>query len=179
MSHLAIALIIVLSISIIITLLIIMHNKQLKARKNSMLSFFKHTGTTYNLSFTGQEILRAMIIGLDGPKRKLLIAEEKNEEYNTRIIDLDEVVACKVKKVYAAINSHEYKKNSPEEYLKSISVEFELVNSETPALAFFYKNSINSIYEIHELEARARHWAMMLSKMLKAEGQSLQKNPIS
>jgi len=139
MSHLAIALIIVLSISIIITLLIIMHNKQLKARKNSMLSFFKHTGTTYNLSFTGQEILRAMIIGLDGPKRKLLIAEEKNEEYNTRIIDLDEVVACKVKKVYAAINSHEYKKNRPEEYLKSISVEFELVNSETPALAFFYK----------------------------------------
>jgi len=141
-----------------------------------MLSFFKVAGTAHNLSFTGQEILRDKVIGLDGPKRKLLIVEENTEEYDTRIIYLDEVVACKVKKVYAAINSHEYKKNRPEEYLKSIALEFEFNTGGVPVMVLFYKNSVNSIYEIPELEARARHWATTLSKMLP---KSLIKNPVS
>ncbi|HVU56442.1 MAG TPA: hypothetical protein VHD83_15360 [Puia sp.] len=176
MSHLAIAFIIVVSISIIILLLIIMHNKHIKARNNSMLSFFKVAGTAHNLSFTGQEILRDKIIGLDGPKRKLLVVEEDAEEYSTQIIYLDEVAACKVKKVYAAINSHEYRKNRPEEYLKSIALEFEFNRDEAPVTVVFYKNSINSIYEIPELEARAKHWATTLSKM--SPKPSI-KNPIS
>jgi len=166
MSHSAIALVIVLSISIIITFLIIMHNRQLKVRNNSMLAFFRTAGTAHNLSFTGQEILRDKVIGLDGPKRKLLIVEENTEEYDTRIIYLDDVVSCKVKKVYAAINSHEYKKNRPEEYLRSIALEFEFRRDEAPVLVLFYKNSLNSIYEIPELEDRAKHWATTLSKML-------------
>jgi len=176
MSHLAIAFVIVLSISIIILFLIIMHNRQLKVRNTSMLSFFRTAGTAHNLSFTGQEILRDKVIGLDGPKRKLLIVEENGEEYDTRIIYLDEVGACKVKKVYAAISSHEYRKNSPEEYLKSIAVEFELTTDNAPAMVLFYTNSINSIYEIPELEARARHWATTLSKILP---KSSIKNPVS
>lgn len=175
MSHIAIALVIVLSISIIILFLIIMHNKHLKVRNNSMLSFFRTAGTAHNLSFTGQEILRDKVIGLDGPKRKLLIVEEMDEEYDTRIIYLDEVGACKVKKVYAAISSHEYRKNKPEEYLKSIALEFEFNTDDAPAMVLFYKNSINSIYEIPELEARTRHWATTLSKMLP---KAALKNPV-
>jgi hypothetical protein len=143
-----------------------MHNKHLKARKSSIVSFFKNAGTDHNLSFTGQEILRDKVIGLDGPRRKLLIAEEIGEEYDTRVIDLDEVSACKVKKVYAAINSHEYRKNRPEEYLKSIALEFEFRTGGAPAMALFYKNTLNSIYEVPELETRAKHWAATLSKML-------------
>ena len=176
MSHRAIALVIVLSIFIIILLLVIMHNRHLNARGNSMLSFFKTAGTAHNLSFTGQEILRDKVIGLDGPKRKLLIVEEAGEEYDTRIIYLDEVSVCKVKKVYAAINSHEYRKNRPEEYLKSIALEFEFSTDEAPAVVLFYKNSINSIYEIPELEDRAKHWATTLSKMLP---KSSIKSPVS
>ncbi|OJW58419.1 MAG: hypothetical protein BGO55_24305 [Sphingobacteriales bacterium 50-39] len=131
-----------------------------------MLSFFKTAGIAHNLSFTGQEILRDKVIGLDGPKRRLLIVEENPDEYATRVIYLDEVSACKMKKTYAAINSHEYRKNRPEEYLKSIALEFEFERGKIPAMVNFYKNSINSIYEIPELEARARHWATTLSKML-------------
>jgi hypothetical protein len=166
MSHIAIAFIVVLSISIIILLLIIMHNKQIKAKQNSILSFFKDAGTAHNLSFTGQEILSDKVIGLDALKRKLLITEEKTGEYITQVIDLDKVSACKVKKVYAAINSHEYRKNRPEDYLKSIALEFEFNTGQETAMASFYKNSINSIYEIRELETRARKWATMLSDML-------------
>ncbi|HEY4208915.1 MAG TPA: hypothetical protein VGM31_18955 [Puia sp.] len=149
-----------------------MHNKQIKARKNSIVSYFKNAGTDHNLSITGQEILRDKVIGLDGPKRKLLITEEKGEEFTTRVIDLEEISACKVKKVYAAINSHEYRKNRPEDYLKSIALEFEFRTGEEPAITQFYKNTINSIYEVRELEDRAKHWATLLSKML-------QKQPIA
>jgi uncharacterized pyridoxamine 5'-phosphate oxidase family protein len=141
-----------------------------------MLAFFRTAGTAHNLSFTGQEILRDKVIGLDGPKRKLLIVEENTDEYDTRIIYLDEIVSCKVKKVYAAINSHEYKKNRPEEYLKSIALEFEFRTDQAPVLVVFYKNSVNSIYEIPELEARAKHWATTLSKMLP---KSFIKSPVS
>jgi len=140
-----------------------------------MLSFFKVAGTAHNLAFTGQEILRDKAIGLDGPKRKLLIVEENAEEYDTRVIYLDDVSACKVKKVYAAINSHEYRKNTPEEYLKSIALEFEFTTGEAPVMVLFYKNTTNSIYEIPELEARAKYWAAMLSKML---AKTSVKNPV-
>jgi hypothetical protein len=153
-----------------------MHNKQIQARNNSMLTFFKVAGTAHNLCFTAQEILRDIAIGFDGPKRKLLTVEENAGEYDTRILYLDDVRTCKIKKVYAAINSHEYRKNRPEEYLKSIALEFEFHTDDAPAMVLFYKNSINSIYEIPELEARAKYWATTISKMLP---RNTIKNPVS
>jgi len=175
MSHLSIALIIVLTIIIISLILIIMHNYQLKTRENSMLSFVKKVALVHNLSFSGQEILRDMVIGLDGPKREVLIVEEKNKNYNSHIIDLAEVNTCKVKKIYAAIDINKYKKDRPEEYLKSITLEFDFKTDRAPVVAYFYRNESNSIYEIRELEARARNWEMMLSKLLqKQTGLALQ-----
>jgi hypothetical protein len=165
MSHLTIVFILVLTISIIITFLVIMHNNQLKARKNSILSFFKNAGIVHNLSFTGQEVLQDKVLGLDGPNRKLLITEEQAEEYKTRVIDLREIAACTVKKVYGAINSREYKRNKPEEFLKSIALEFEFTTGGAPMAVHFYRNTINSIYEIPELEGRAKNWAKMLSNL--------------
>lgn len=166
MSHISIALIVVLSMIIIISILITMHNYQLKARKESMLSFFRKVALVHDLSFTSQEILRDVVLALDGPKRKLLIVEEKNKNYDTRVIDLSDVHTCKVKKVYAAIDIHAYKKNKPEEYLSSIALEFELHTSPSPVTVFFYRSASNSVYEIKELETRARNWEMMLSKVM-------------
>jgi uncharacterized pyridoxamine 5'-phosphate oxidase family protein len=131
-----------------------------------MLSFFKKVALVHNLSFTGQEILRDTVIGLDGPKRKLLIVEEKKKNFDSHIIDLDEVHTCKVRKVYTAIDINGYKRNRPEEYLRSIALEFEFRTNRSPVVANFYRNENNSLYEIKELEARVRNWEIMLSKML-------------
>jgi len=165
MSHLTIASILVLTISIIITFLVIMHNNQLKARKNSILSFYKNAGIVHNLSFTDEEVLQDKVLGLDVSKRKLLIAEEQAEEYNTRVIDLREIAACTVKKIYGAINSHEYKRNKTEDYLKSIALEFEFTTGGAPMAVHFYRNTTNTVYEIRELEGRAKNWAKMLSNL--------------
>ncbi len=91
MSHISIALIVVLSIIFIISILIIMHNYQIKARKESMLSFFRKVALVHDLSFTDQEILRDVVLALDGFKRKVLIVEEKNNNYDNRVIDLSDV----------------------------------------------------------------------------------------
>jgi len=143
-----------------------MHNYQLKTRENSMLSFFRKVALVHHLSFSSQEILRDLVLGLDGPKRKLLIVKEKNKNFDIHIIDLAEVKACKVKKEYAAIDINGYKRNRPEDFLRSITLEFEFRTDRPPVAAFFYRNENNSIYEIPELEARVRNWEAMLSKML-------------
>ena len=67
-----------------------MHHLELKKKKEKLFVFFSKLGSLYNLSFTGQEILRDKIIGLDGPRRKLLIVEESLNKYNSIIIDLYE-----------------------------------------------------------------------------------------
>src|SRR5262245_47696349 len=105
MSHLIIAFIIVLVVIIIPSIIIIMNNYHSKKSTENMLVFFSRLGATYNLSFTGQEILRDKIIGLDGLRRKLLVVEQQDKKYNSQIIDLYEVETCKMKKIYAAINS--------------------------------------------------------------------------
>jgi len=167
MSHVSIAAIIVLAIIVIISTLVIMHNHQLKARATSILSFFKKVALVHNFSFTGQEVLREMVIGLDAPRKKLLVVEEKDKNYDTQIIDLSEVNTCKIKKVYSGINSGEYRRNKPEDYLKSMALEFDFNTGKAPVVVIFYKNEKNSIYEIPELDRRVRNWEVMLSKLIK------------
>jgi uncharacterized pyridoxamine 5'-phosphate oxidase family protein len=133
-----------------------------------MLSFFRDIAAVHNLSFTGQEVLRALAIGLDGPNRKLVIVEEKNDTYDPQVIDLQEVHTCRIKKVYTAIHSNDYKRNRPDDYLKSMALELDLRNRKYPVVVTFYSNEQNSVHEIAELEARVRSWETMLSKMLVA-----------
>jgi len=132
-----------------------------------MLSFFKKVAFVHDLSFTGQEILHDMVLGLDGPKRKLLLVVENNKNYDSHIIDLAEVISCKIKKIYTAININDYKRNRPEEHLQSIALEFTFRTDRSPVAAYFYRNVNNSIYELKELESRVRNWETMLSKMLR------------
>ena len=53
-----------------------------------MLSFFRDIAAVHNLSFTGQEILRGLVIGLDAPKKQLVIVEEKDATYDPQVIDV-------------------------------------------------------------------------------------------
>ncbi|MBS1602566.1 MAG: hypothetical protein JST42_07845 [Bacteroidetes bacterium] len=168
MSHLFIAALIVLTVTGILLILVIMHNNQIKSGRNSMLSFFRDIASVNNLSFTGQEVLQAMALGLDGPNRQLVIVEEKNQTYDPQIIDLREVTACRIKKVYTAIHSNAYKRSRSEDYLRSIALELDLKGQTSPVVVFFYRNDQNSIHEIRELETRVRNWEKMLSKMLTA-----------
>jgi hypothetical protein len=143
-----------------------MHHLQLKKKKEKLFVFFSKLGSLYNLSFTGHEILRDKIIGLDGPRRKLLIVEESLNKYNPLIIDLYEVCACTVKKIYSAINVGDLKNNTIEKYLITMALHFDFRNGNPPVMLPFYKNMTDSMHDIKRLETRTKHWERMLSKTL-------------
>jgi hypothetical protein len=105
-----------------------------------MLVFFSNLGATYNLSFTGQDILHDKIIGLDGLRKKVLVVEENEKKYESKIIDLYEVNSCKVKKIYTDINSSNYKKDSVEDYLNSIALEFVFKNGAKTCCCIILQN---------------------------------------
>lgn len=144
-----------------------MHHLQLRKKKEKLLVFFSKLGSLYNLSFTGQEVLRNKIIGIDVPRRKLLIVEETLTKYNSIIIDLYGVCACKVKKTYSAIKSGDLRKNKIEKYLTTMALQFHFKNGNPPlAIIFHSKNMRNSISDIKKLENKTKRWEAMLSKML-------------
>jgi hypothetical protein len=166
MSHLIVALIIVLVTIIIPSIFILIHYAKVKKRKEQMLNFFRKLGSLHNLSFTSQEILRNKIIGLDGLQRKILIAEDNKHQYDSKIIDLGEVKTCKIKKIYNAIQTDDSQKNKPEGHLNAIVLEFNFKNENAPFALEFYKDIKHSVYEMAELESKAQHWETMLLKMM-------------
>lgn len=176
MTHLIVALIIILIIIIIPLILILMHHKTLKKQEEQMLVLFSRLGSLYYLSFTSQEILHNKIIGLDGLRRKILIIEDHNHRYDFRFIDLYEVSACKVKKIYNDINAAGFKENKLEEYLNAIALEFDFKNGSTPVALEFYKGITHNVYEKSELETKAKQWEVMLSKMLSLKTINTQNN---
>lgn len=166
MSTIIVALIIVFGVIGVSTIFIYMQNQHLKKKKEKLLFCLHKIGSQDKLSFTSQEELLNIVIGLDGLQRKLLIVEENNGGYNWNIIDLEEVENCSVKKVYDSIEAGGLKRKRIEGYLRTIVLQLNFKNRKPPFDVQFYKNIINSIYEMSGLENRARMWQEMISKML-------------
>jgi len=122
-------------------------------------------GSAFNLSFSSQEILSNKIIGLDGIKRKLLVAEKNNESGRPYIIELAKVTAITVKKIYNSIKAGALKTRRIEEFLESILLQFEYANQKDPIVLPFYERNLNEIQDLRGLEKKARNWQMILSKI--------------
>lgn len=150
-----------------------MHHLKMKKKTEQMLVFFKRLGSLYYLSFTSHEILRNKIIGLDKLRKKILIIEDANYRYDSKFIDLCEVKACKLKKVYSSIQAEDFKSNKLEKYLSTIALEFNFKTENTPFAFEFYRDTTHSVYEMAELESKARQWETMLSKILPGTAQKL------
>jgi hypothetical protein len=164
MSTLLIAAILVGSVLAICLLLISIHNKHKRETMNNILKHFNQLGTENNLSFSSQELLNQCVLGLDGVNRKILVVTSENNNYSSFIIDLNEVKNCKVKKIFGTIMAGSLKDHKLEQYLEKIVLQFEL-HGKPSGEVVFYSNLENHIYEIQELEQRAKHWETILSKM--------------
>jgi hypothetical protein len=162
MSTLIVAFIIVGSVTAICYLLISIHNKNKRKALSRQLSNFSLQGTNHNLSFSSQEILQDCVIGLDGVNRKIMLVHTNNHD-DCRIINLNNVKSCSVQKLYGMSGSGNSNKKL-EKYLERITLRLELVNGQ-PVEILFYNNLENHIYEITELEQKARQWETMLAKM--------------
>src|SRR4029078_6653141 len=105
------------------------------------------------------------IIGLDGIKRKLLVAEKNNESGRPYIIELAKVTAITVKKIYNSIKAGALKTRRVEEFLESIVLQLECANQKDPVVLPFYERNLSAIQHLRGLEKKARNWQLILSKI--------------
>lgn len=133
---------------------------------------FSKLGLRHNLSFSSQEILPDAAIGLDGVHRKLLILNGTDETIQTnQLLDLNEVKMCMVKKEYGIIAAADVK--GRDQYLEKIVLHFSFRNGQEPTAIKFYDHLFDDIHAIKEMSEKAKHWEVMLSKMLKAPVQGV------
>src|SRR5215218_2062108 len=157
MSHITIAAILIGAIAVICLLLLISHNKQKRKAMNQIAYRFSNIGSENNLSFSSQEILKDCVFGLDGLHRKILIIRRSNDQYNTTVISLDELKGCSVKKIFGSIDVGDLKNKKLEQHLQEIVLQFEFDNTKLPIEVSFFDHTENSIYQLQEMEQKARH----------------------
>jgi len=164
MSTIIVAAILVGSVIAICYFLISIHNKHKRKAMNTLLKHYSQMGTEYGLNFSGQEILKNCIIGIDGINRKVLVVRKENELYVSQIIYLNKVKSCSVKKIYGTIKANDLKKHQLEQYLEKIILHFE-ISDQPPVEVIFYQHVDNHILEALEMELKAKNWETVLSKM--------------
>ena len=169
MSTLLVALLVILCISVVLFMLVFLHNRSNRLKTVKLLRRFSELGTEYNLSFTGKEIMQNRIIGVDGLKSKLLFLEHSAADPVYYVIDLTEAKRCYVSKLYGS----SYTGNSPERraerYLHTIALEFDFMNGSHTIALPFYDHVTDAIQHAADMEAKAKNWESVLLKMLPKE----------
>lgn len=147
-----------------IPLVILIDKRHKRKALKSLLHEFSSAGSHNGLSFSSQEVLRNSVIGLDGLQRKLLVVERKcDNTYQSVVIDLNEVQSCTVDREYKAISRGDSAKQK--QLLESISLFFTMTQF-IPIDVVFYNYIEEHALNAPELEAKARHWQVALTKLL-------------
>lgn len=148
-------------------LLVYVQYKYVKAKKMKQFLYLSEQGTKNDLRFSSQEVIGNKIIALDGRKRTLLLLEERDGRKLHHTIDLEEVESCTLKKIYNRINAGDLKRKKVEEFLSTIALQFDFKNKkQRPVVLNFYDRGTNYITELKPLEAKAKGWQTVLSKLL-------------
>ncbi|HEY6977804.1 MAG TPA: hypothetical protein VH396_16005 [Chitinophagaceae bacterium] len=168
MSTLLVAAIVIASIILFCLIFIYINKKNESKQKEKFLNLFKEAGFKYDLSFSRQEVLRNKIIGLDSLKRTLLVFEFAPVE-SVICINMAEIKNCTVAREYENVNIGTEKKSKIEKDLRSIVIQLDFINSVDPVSVSFYDSGLNSVYEMTELESKAKQWVSVLSKMIERD----------
>jgi hypothetical protein len=166
MSILAVATILIALTIVIYGLPAIIYTQQKRKIMSQILNHFSKVGSDYDLSFSSQEILKQCVFGLDGLHRKILIIKTENEQRVNKVIDLDEVRSCSVKRTFGSINAGDLKKKKLEQHLQKIVLQFEFSNNKLPIEIPFYDHGEYNIYQLSHMEQKAKHWQAILSKLI-------------
>ena len=169
MSSLIVAGILIAFVALCCLLFVFISNKLKNKAMSQLLNRISESGSKNKLSFSSHEILRDCVISADGIHRKILVVKRISlKTCQDYLIDLDEVKSCSVKKVYGSIRAGEANEKSLQQHLQNIFLHFEFKNDKPPFDVSFYDHAENNMHQLKELELKAKHWEIILSKMLKA-----------
>ncbi len=163
MSTLIVSLIIIAFIVILVMGFSFLTRRNRKAKEQKFVDLFNKAGEENGLSFSSQEILRNKIIGLDGINRKFVVV---NENEKSRVINLDEVGKCFMEKHLGTYTREDEKSSGYEMFVKTISLKFEFKKKKDSETIVFYDILLNPEVEEKLMEAKAKDWETILSKMI-------------
>jgi hypothetical protein len=170
MSTIIVAAVLILVVISICLILISLNNKDRRKKTTGLLNHFSKSGIENNLTFSSEEILQNCIIGLDGMKRKLLILETNDEdEYNSFVLDLNDIKSCSKKKIYRSVNVGTEKKEKFENQVKKIVLAFDFNDTRQPVHISFFDPVTNHVFRMLELEQKANNWETILTKLLSTD----------
>lgn len=166
MSTLLVVLLFISGVAGLLFVLVFLYKRSNKLETGKLLRRFSELGTEYNLSFTGQEVLKKRVIGVDGLKGNVLFLEYSETCPACSIIDLAKAKSCRVSKSYGSSSRVHSAAGHAEVYLHTIALEFDFLNSDHTVALPFYNHISNSLQDAAELEAKAKNWQSMLTKMM-------------
>lgn len=166
MSTLIVAIILIAIIAAIFLLFITVDKRQKRKHMNKLLKHFSELGSTYNLLFSSQTIIKDAMLGLDGINRKILILTvTEHDTFDHLLLDVDEIKTCSVRKTYGSIKNTRLKNLNLDQYLEEIILHFDFHTSRSPVEVPFYRHLKDPVTQAAELEQKAKDWEMTLSKM--------------
>ena len=163
MSTISIAAILIAIVVIPSFIFVRLHNKREKKQRVASLAQFIKTGVKHNLVFTHQQILNDKILGFDAAGQKLMVFPSEVTDTEV-VIDLADVESCTVHKEYSNIILSDKKSVRADEVLMQIALKIEFSTNMHPLLIDFFDNRSNDIYEIAELEKKAKEWAGLIAQ---------------
>lgn len=168
MSTIISAVIIIAVLVLIFWLLIAVHKNDLKKKAAGLIIRFNEVAYNNNLAITQTETLNDMIFGTDDLNGRLLILETTGKnKYQHQIIDLDNVMQCKLQKNSRPVFENGSSNQISEVLVEQISLLFEFADRREPYEFIFYRNIVDHIYEMSQLEQKAIKWQEKISNKLK------------
>ena len=162
MSTIIVAIILIVVIAVFCMLLV----ANARRRVNLLLIRFSQVAIKHNLFVSKQEIINDSIIGLDGKNRKLLVVYQKEaDSYGEVIINLEEVKQITVESITAIMDAGHSKNARTDQFLEKIVLRF-LFNSGKAAYDFPFFTYKDSIYQLQELQQKAKQWEASFKPLL-------------
>lgn len=163
MSTLIVSLVIIAGVVLLIMGFGFINKRNRKSKEQKFINLFNKAGEENGLSFSSQEVLRNKIIGLDGLNRKFVVV---NENEVSRVISIDDVRKCSMQKNLETYTRTDEKSSGYEMFVKSIFLQFDFKDKRPAETIVFYDNLLQPQAEEKQMEAKAKDWEIILSKMI-------------
>jgi len=142
-----------------------MKKKEAKIEKRRYLRL-SELDTRFNLRFSSHITVGDKLIGLDGIKKQLLVADVDGEPEGAYVIDLNEVDSISLKKSYGNIMAGELRRKRFEEFLNYIHLRFRYKDHNKVVVLPFYEREKDPMSKPSKVEVFSKKWQTILSKII-------------
>ena len=136
-----------------------------KLNESKLILKFRKLGLRLNLGLSNCQLLGNVLMGLYFKRRKLVIADGKGNVECGHTIELADLSAESVKKVYKSIRAGELSFKKLADFINSIHVLLEFRNGRESIEIPIYGNQNAENENIHKMERKVARWYNMVSRM--------------